>query len=219
MKVSLVIGLVGAMAAGVAVSGDAQTRYNSQPSGISVKIEGTSTTHDWEMQGAIIGGFAQFGPGVTLDPAQSAIAGLNGDTVPVTVHAHIPVRSIHSEAEHAPDVMDHLMQNALLADQFSQIGYTLTTMTFKGPHTAGQPFAFDTMGDLSIAGVTNKVSFPVTIEVVAPDRIQIHAAVPLKMTAFHIDPPAPNIGLGLMRCGDDVTIKIDWTLKERKAAP
>jgi hypothetical protein len=35
------------------------------------------------------------------------------------------------------------------------------------------------------------------------------------MTSYGVDPPAPNIGLGLMRCGDDVKITIDWTLKER----
>ena len=63
--------------------------------------------------------------------------------------------------------------------------------------------------------MTNKVSFPVTIELVETNKIKVNATVPLKMTAFKIDPPAPNIGLGLMRCGDDIKIIIDWTLKER----
>ena len=69
--------------------------------------------------------------------------------------------------------------------------------------------------------MTNKVSFPVTIEVLDGGKIKVNATVPLKMTAFNVDPPAPNIGLGLMRCGDDIKIIIDWTLKERKsgAAP
>jgi polyisoprenoid-binding protein YceI len=89
-------------------------------------------------------------------------------------------------------------------------------MTFKGPHTAGTPFALDTTGNLAIGGVTNKVSFPVTLEVLEGDKIKISATVPLKMTAFHVDPPAPNIGLGLMRCGDDIKILIDWTLKAKK---
>jgi polyisoprenoid-binding protein YceI len=89
-------------------------------------------------------------------------------------------------------------------------------MTFKGPHEPGRPFAFDTAGDLSIAGVTNKVSFPVTIELLDAGKIRVNATVPLKMTAFHVDPPAPNIGLGLMRCGDDIRVIIDWTLKEGK---
>ena len=136
--------------------------------------------------------------------------------MPVKVHALIPVPSIHSKAEHAPDIMDHLMQKALKSDDFGRIEYTLTGMTFKGPHAAGKPFEFDTTGNLSIAGMTNKVSFPVTIEPVDAGKVHVHAAVPLKMTAFGVDPPAPNIGLGLMRCGDGIQIIIDWTLKERK---
>jgi polyisoprenoid-binding protein YceI len=216
MKIVLSRLIISLAAIGLGFSTGAQTRYNSSPSGTSVKIDGSSTSHDWEMEGTIIGGFIQFDSGVKLDPAQTTISGLNGTTVPVTVHAHIPVRSIHSKAEHMPDVMDHLMQNALNMDQFSQIEYTLTSMTFKGPHTAGQPFEFDTTGNLTIAGVTNAVTFPVSIAVEDGGKINLQATVPLKMTSYKVDPPAPNIGLGLMRCGDDVKIIIDWTLKERK---
>jgi polyisoprenoid-binding protein YceI len=196
----------------------AQTRYNSQPLGTSVKIDGTSTAHDWEMQGNLIGGFVEFGAGVKLDASQTTIPGAPDGNVPVKVHALIPVTSVHSEAEHMPDVMDHLMQEHLKADQFRFIQYNLTSMTFKGPHAAGQPFEFDTTGNLSIAGVTNQVGFPVTITMPEPGKIKINATVPLKMTSFQIDPPAPNIGLGLMRCSDDVKIVIAWTLKEKKEA-
>jgi len=197
----------------------AQTRYNSQPLGTSVKVDGTSTAHDWEMEGKMIGGYIEFGSGVKLDAAQTTIPGLNDGRVPVKVHSLIPVTSIHAKVEHMPDVMDHLMQEHLKADQFRIIEYNLTGMTFKGPHAPGKPFAFDTTGDLSIAGVTNKVSFPVTIELLDAGKIKVSASVPLKMTAFHVVPPAPNIGLGLMRCGDDIKVIIDWTLKERKQGP
>jgi polyisoprenoid-binding protein YceI len=163
----------------------AQTRYNAQLLGTSVKIDGTSTAHDWEMEGKLIGGYIQFGPGVKLDAAQTTIPGLNDGKVPATVSAHIAVSSIHAKVEHMPDVMDHLMQEHLKADQFSQIEYHLTEMTFKGPHTPGKPFAFDTTGNLSIAGVTNKVSFPVTLELLDAGKIKVSATVPLKMTAFH----------------------------------
>jgi polyisoprenoid-binding protein YceI len=201
---------------GSSLSARAQTRYNSQPLGTSVKIDGTSTSHDWEMEGTLIGGYVEFGAGVILDASQTGINGVQGENVPVKVRALIPVTAIHSKAEHAPDIMDHLMQKSLKADDFGRIEYTLTAMTFKGPHVAGQPFAFDTTGNLAIAGVTNSVTFPVTIQVLDAGKIEVKASVPLKMTAFGVDPPAPNIGLGLMRCGDDIKIIIDWTLKTRK---
>ena len=194
----------------------AQTRYNSQPQGTSVKVDGTSTAHDWEMQGVLIGGYIEFGPAVKWDASQPVIGGVTDGKVPAKVYSHIAVRSIHAKVEHGADIMDGLMQKALRAEEFSQIEYNLTEMTFKGPHTAGTPFALDTTGNLAIGGVTNKVSFPVTLEVLEGDKIKISATVPLKMTAFHVDPPAPNIGLGLMRCGDDIKILIDWTLKAKK---
>ncbi len=194
----------------------AQTRYIGQPLGSSVKVDGTSTAHDWEMEGKMIGGYIEFGQEVKLDAAQTTLPGLKDGKVPVKIHALIPVTSIHAKVEHLPDVMDHLMQEHLKADQFGVIEYTLTEMTFKGPHEPGKPFAFDTTGILAIAGVTNKVSFPVTIAVLDGGRIKGEATVPLKMTSFKVDPPAPNIGLGLMRCGDDIKIIINWTLKERK---
>jgi polyisoprenoid-binding protein YceI len=194
----------------------AQTRYISQPQGTSVKVDGTSTFHDWEMEGKLIGGYIEFGPGVKLDAAQTTVPGLNDGKVQVKVHSWISVTSIHAKVEHLPDVMDHLMQEHMKADQFHIIEYNLTGMTFKGPHAPGKPFAFDTTGNLAIAGVTNKVSFPVTIEALDAGKIKVSAAVPLKMTVFHVDPPAPNImGVGVMHCGDDIKIIIDWTLKER----
>ena len=201
---------------GLVVPAGAQTIYRAQPGGGSVKIDGESTTHAWEMEGKIIGGTMEFAPGVILDATQTSIAGTTGNKVPVKLHALIPVTSIHSKAEHMPDVMDHLMQDALRANDFRTIDYRLTEMTFKGPHAAGTPFSLDTAGDLAIGGVTNKVSFPVSIEVVEAGKIKVNATVPLKMTDYKVDPPAPNIGLGLMKCRDDVKIIIDWTLKERK---
>ena len=114
------------------VPSGAQTKYFSQPQGTSVKIDGTSTAHDWEMAGTIIGGYFELEAGVKLDPAQTSIAGINDGKVPAKVHALIPVQSVHSKAEHAPDIMDHLMEKTLNMDQFPRIEYNLTEMTFRG---------------------------------------------------------------------------------------
>jgi polyisoprenoid-binding protein YceI len=212
---SAVAGLIAVL--GFSNAAVAQTRFVSQPGVGSIKIEGTSTTHDWEMEGKLIGGKMEFGQGVKLDPAQMTIPGLSGDTVPVKLNVIIPVRSMHSKADHMPDVMDHLMQEHLKEDQFPRIEYKLTEMKFKGPHEAGKPFNFDTTGELSIAGVTNKVSFPVTIEALEAGKLRVQGTAPLKMTDFKVDPPEPKVaGLGLMRCEDAIKIIIDWTLQERK---
>jgi polyisoprenoid-binding protein YceI len=89
-------------------------------------------------------------------------------------------------------------------------------MAFKGPHEAGKPFDMDVTGDLVIAGATNKVTFPVTIEPLDEGKIKVSGSVPVKMTAYGIAPPAPVLAIGTLRCGDDVKISFDWTLKEKK---
>jgi polyisoprenoid-binding protein YceI len=195
---------------------DAQTRYNAQPRGSSVRVDGTSTAHDWEMEGGMVGGFIEFGAGVTLDKAQAAPAGLQGDKVPAKAHVIIPVSTIHSKADHLPGVMDDLMQKALKAGDFPRIEFTLTEMTFKGPHTAGKSFDLEATGELVIAGAKNKVSFPMTIEPMDEGKIKVSGSAPVKMTAYGVSPPAPVLAGGALRCGDDVKIQFDWILKEKK---
>ncbi len=194
----------------------AQTRYNTQPAGNSVRVYGTSTAHDWEMDGSLIGGYIEFGAGVTLDKSQAAPAGLQGGKIPATAYVRIPVGSIHAKVDHLPEVMDSLMQKAMKAENCPRIDFILKEMTFKGPHAAGKPFDLEVAGQLVIAGVTNNASFPVTLEPLEGGKIKVSGGAAVKMTAYGVPPPAPNFGLGLMRCGDDVKVLFDWTLKEKK---
>ncbi|HEY3863051.1 MAG TPA: YceI family protein [Verrucomicrobiae bacterium] len=198
------------------VPGRAQTRFNTQPVGNSVKVEGTSSLHDWEMEGLAIGGHLELGGGVSFDKSQAAPTGLQGDKVPAKASALIPVGTIHSKADHLPGTMDDLMQKAMKASDYRLIEFTLTDMTFKAPHEPGKPFNLDTKGELTIAGKTNAVSFPITIEPLDGGKIRIVGGTTVKMTDYGVDPPAPNFGLGMMKVGPDVTIKFDWTLKEKK---
>jgi polyisoprenoid-binding protein YceI len=195
---------------------DAQMRYNAQARGSSVRVDGTSTAHDWEMEGGMIGGYLEFGAGVTLDKAQAAPSGIAGDKVPSKAHVIIPIGTIHSKAEHLPEVMDDLMQKSMKAADFPRIEFALTDMTFKGPHEAGTPFDMEVTGDLVIAGATNKVTFPITIEPQDEGKIKVSGSAPVKMTAYGITPPAPVLAIGTLRCGDDVKISFDWILKEKK---
>jgi polyisoprenoid-binding protein YceI len=205
-----------------AIAADAPTKYQGMPIGSKVVIDGDSTTHKWSMVGNMIGGTIFLDPGVTLDNSQATLPVKDG-VLSAKVQAIISVRSLHSTATTKPDIMDNLYAEALKDTQFPKITYTATQLKLKDGHAAGKPFEFEATGELSIAGVTNKVSFPVTISTDSTDKNKIHVkgSAPLKMTAFGITPPAPNIGLGLMKCADDVTITFDWLLKVRstEAAP
>lgn len=197
------------------IHAEAQTRFNSQPGKASVKVAGTSTFHDWEMEGHLIGGFISLDQGVEIDQAGGKINGLKDGKMPATVRAFIPVSSIHSKAEHLPDKMDELMQEYMKATDFPAILYTGKTLTLSNS-APGKPFVFNATGDLAISGVTNSVTFPVQIEQVDASHLHVTGKTTFKMTDFKIDPPAPHpLGLPTMKCGDDVTITIDWFLQKR----
>jgi polyisoprenoid-binding protein YceI len=196
---------------------EGQIRFNSQPGKSAVKVQGSSTFHDWEMDGAVIGGFIELGAGVEIDEAKGAITGLQGGKMPATVRANINIKAIHSKADHLPEVMDHLMQEHLQADTYPSVRFQATALALTNS-AAGKPFEFSATGDLSIAGVTNSVSIPVTIEQSDATHLRVVGTAQIKMSAFKIEPPVVNVaGLPTMKTGDDVTIGIDWTVQKRAA--
>src|SRR5256885_1675900 len=56
------------LAAALTVSADT-VRYQASP-GSKLKIEGTSTVHDWSVSSAIMGGFIEFQSDYPLDPSK-----------------------------------------------------------------------------------------------------------------------------------------------------
>ena len=186
---------------------DAPIRYQAQPQGSKIIIEGDSTVHKWTMTGPIIGGYMELDSNVKLDTAQAEIPGVKDGKLNAKVVATIPVTSVKS----GHDIMDGLYCEALKQPTCPKITYKLTEMAVKGTHEAGKPLEFDTKGELCIAGVTNSIAMPVKMET-TNSSVKITGHVPLKMTAFGIQPPAPNIGLGLMRCADDVNIVFEWSM-------
>jgi polyisoprenoid-binding protein YceI len=167
------------------------------------------------MEGTMVGGSVEFDPAVQFDTAQATLAGLKDKKLAIKSVVIIPVRAVKSNAKAMPQVMEGLMQDALKAKDFPKIECRVTELTAK-EHSAGKPFDFDATGELSIAGKTNKVTFPVTIDVPEKDKLKISGTAPVKMTEYGITPPAPSFGLGLMKCGADVKIIFEWNLAKAK---
>jgi polyisoprenoid-binding protein YceI len=134
--------------------------------------------------------------------------------IPAKVEATIPVRTLRSTKSKA---MDDRMYQAMKMTQFPQIEYRLTELTLKEtPKSANGPFLFDSKGDLAVSGVTNKVSFPVTIT--RTDKtMKTTGSTSMKMTSFGITPPALNLAIAVIRTGDDVTITFDWVTAASEA--
>ncbi|HYV34910.1 MAG TPA: YceI family protein [Gemmataceae bacterium] len=183
------------------------TRFDAQPLGSKVKLEGTSTVHDWTMEGAIIGGFVELDSGFVAAPDKA-----QPGKVAATAQVTIPIRSLKS----GKDSMDAVMQDAMKQDQFPRIVYRLTALTLKAtPKSAEGPYEFNSNGELIISGVTNKVSFPVTMQRVEGKKLKTSGSTSVKMTAFGIQPPAPKIALGFITTGDDVKVSFDWLSSQK----
>ncbi len=193
--------LAGAFILVVAASVQAQmTRFEAQTTGSQVKIEGTSSIHDWDVKSPIIGGYMELDSAFLAKPAPGKVK----SAVKVT----IPVRSLKSYKTS----MDEVMQEHMKMKQYPRIEYRLTELTCKeAPKDATSPMTFDSKGELTVSGATNVVSFPVTMTPVEGSKMKITSGkIPLKMTSFKIEPPCPKIGLGLIKTGDDVTITFEW---------
>jgi hypothetical protein len=183
-------------------------RYEAQP-GSKVKIEGTSTVHDWVVEGQIIRGFMQLG----FNPQNAA--NLKPGKVDAKVEASIPVRSLKS----GKAAMDAVMHDAMKQKTSPIIEYHLNELVLKeSPKSADSPLEFESKGELSVAGVTNKITMPVTMTR-AEKIMKTSGTTSLKMTSFGIKPPAPKIALGFISTGDDVKMTFEWVtaLQEKTA--
>ena len=176
------------------------TKFTAQP-GSKVKIDGTSTVHDWTVEGGIIAGVMELDPAFAADPTKAKPGKLDAK-----VEATIPVRTIKS----GKSSMDTIMHAAMKQPVYPQIIYRLTELTLKEtPKTADAPWEFDSKGELVVAGVTNAVAFPVTMT--RTDKtLKTTGSTSVKMTSFGIQPPAPAVALGLIKTGDDVKLTFEW---------
>ncbi len=199
---------VSLLAAGFAFGADQMTKYDPKP-GSKVTLDGTSSVHDWTVESTIIGGTMELG----FDPANPTPG-----KVPAKVTATIPVRSLHSKGKIDPKRMDEVMQETMKIQTAPRIEYRLSELVLKAaPKSATEPLQFDSKGELSMAGVTNQISMPVTMERLEGNQLKTKGNVTLKMTAFGMKPPAPKILLGMISTGDDVKVSFEWLTQKGDA--
>lgn len=212
--------LISALFTSVSLRGaaeDLQT-FPAKPGGdTKVRVEGTSTIHDWRLQGSVIGGSLKAGKDFPTEPGQEVKPG------PVTaeINAFIPVRSLTSrekDGSHYSDRMDEVVYEHLDQKTYSRIFYHLTKLTLKqAPASKDGAYVFDSEGTLAVHGVTNAIAMPVNVTPLGGKAIRFTGSANAKMSDFKISPPAPT-GLGmLIKTGDDVKLIFDWTVQQKPA--
>jgi len=208
--------LLAACAASIAADA-AGSRFVAKPGAAKARVEGTSTIHDWQMEGSLIGGYVEPGPDFPTKPGAEVKPG----KVSAKVEAFIPVRSLKSyEKDGKPysDKMNEVAWEKLLSDKNPRIIYRVSELVLKeAPKSKDDAYVFDSTGELVVAGVTNKISMPVNVTPMEGGKLHIVGTTKVKMTDFKVDPPSPTMGV-LIKTGDEVKLLFDWTV-EQKTAP
>ncbi len=189
-----------------------------------MRIEGTANIihPTWQIEGTIIGGKLEVGPGFPTEPGQAATPG----KIEATGNAFIPVRSLKSvEADGKPysDRMDEVTYEHFKEAQFKQINYKVTELVLKeAAKSKDAPYVFDSTGDLTVAGTTKTIKMPVnvlpTTNAAGEKRLEITGEITVKMTDFKVDPVDINLVVGHIKTGDNVKLKFKWILGQKKAA-
>jgi hypothetical protein len=208
----LSIGLIAAISARAE-----QTTKLMQRGGSKMRLEGTSTAHDWRSESGIILGSLEVGPNFPLEPGQKVAPG----KIEVKGEARIKVTSLKSKNKDGTfydDKMDDKMYNMMSYTNQPYITFTITGLTLtQAAADANSPYLFDAKGDLSLAGVTNSISFPVKVMPQpvkdGENRVKISGEVPLKMSQFKISPAQ----ILFVKTADDVKAIFDWVVGVKKS--
>ncbi|GDY22248.1 hypothetical protein LBMAG56_35950 [Verrucomicrobiota bacterium] len=193
------------LAGAALASAQSWIKYEAQP-GSKVRIDGTSTIHDWSVESQMIGG--------AMELETSTAADLKSMKVKPKVEVAIPVRSLKSGKK----PMDTVMYNAMKQTEHPKIEYHLTQLTPTGTGTAADSYVYTATGALTVSGVTRTNSMTVNISRIDKTQLKVTGTTTLKMTEFGIKPPAPDLALGLIKTGDDIKITFEWITAQTETA-
>ena len=158
-------------------------------------IKGSSNLHDWESSAKEV-------------RARGSII-LEANTLKSipSFSVEVPVKSIKSAKG---SIMDGKTYDALKADQYPNITYTLEKVT--GLNKKGENYDLYASGSLSMAGASNKIDLYVKVKVNADGSLTFSGSKKLKMTDYKIDPPKALFGT--LTTGNDVEIVFQVTVKQ-----
>lgn len=210
MKRKFYLSFAAVVCAGLAVWAQSNVRYESQ-AGSKIRLDGTSTIHDWYAESGIVAGYIE-APTQLADTSKPVAVGTK---LTPKLEVNIPVRSLKSSGKRPMDVVMH---EAMNITKHPRIDYKLIDLTVKSvPAKAGDPYQLDATGALTVNGTTKTNQMVVTMTQPGNDKLKFTGTTGIKMTDFGIKPPAPSVGLGLIKTADDVKVTFEW-LAEKKAA-
>jgi len=185
-------GLVLIAMIGLTHIGYTQTVYKIQDNkDVDIKLLGTSTFHDWEMDAKKGTGEAQF---VFKSVNESELTSLKSLTFT------LEVKDLKSDNKG----LDKNAYKALKTDEYKNIHYKLTSSA-QSPEKGG--YLLKTKGKLTVAGVTNDIVMDIHIVMNETGAITCKGAYKLNMTDYDVEPP--SFMMGVMKTGDTATLDFE----------
>ena len=180
--------------------GIAQTvKLNVSNEETTMTVSGTSTLHDWTSEVKTVNGFVEVGEKMI---SKQKIK--KGEVIPL-VNIIVPVTAIISPRG---ATMDKKTYNALKSEEHPEIKFNLENC--KIGDINGSEFQLNASGDLTVAGVTKHVEFPVSGNIISGEKMSFSGAYKLNMLEYNMEPPSAMFGQ--IETGEDVEIKFELTV-------
>jgi polyisoprenoid-binding protein YceI len=163
---------------------------------VNIRLLGTSTLHNWEMEATAVSGEAQF----------IFKAGSKSDLISLkSLSFALKVKDLESDSKE----LDKNAYKALKSDEFKDIHYSLisTTVTFE----KANEYLLKTKGKLTIAGVTKEIEMNVHCFINNDGSITCKGSNKLNMTDYNVNPP--TFLFGAMKTGDAITLEFNVVYK------
>jgi hypothetical protein len=197
MKRRTLITIIGIAAVLVSLSNGlfGQEQYKIVQDKFTLKIEGTSNLHDWNMKAENISGDVQ------ANVKNSLVKDFS------TGDIHVQVEKLESGKR----IMNNKTYDALESNDHPKISFQLRSV--ENLYAAGSRFSGKAKGKLTIAGNSKMVTIPFSGKMNGNDEFSVNGDYSLKMSEYGVEPPSAM--LGSLKTGDEVTIKYKMTFKEK----
>ena len=182
------------VAAGFVTSGlhGQSTKVLSTNAGL-MKLSGTSTFHDWFMNGTF-----------AVEGSFKVTEGSNDLLAVNELSFSLPVTNLKSDKKK----LDETAYKALKTDQHKEILFSMISATVK--EVQSDKFHITATGNLTIAGVTKPITLNVMWVMNDDNSITCTGTQKLKMTDYKVQPPG---FLGVMKTGDEIALDFSFQIK------
>ena len=170
----------------------AQQVYKVIPQNSTMKIEGTSSLHDWDM---------------TVENFKCDMSVIMGN--PSITIERVYFTGISSTISSHNSIMDSKTRNALKTEKYPEISFRMTSPLKIA--SQGNAFRGTATGELFIAGKTRTINLPFSGKTTSENLISISGAKKIDMTEYGVDPPTAMFGT--LKTGKDVTVSFEIRLR------